>query len=276
MAGDPVALLRSVAKQFGRSVRTICHFDFNVCMSPRHPDRPWEILPLPGDMFRHKVAIDFGGHKVRLLANGEFVVVEIRCDLEVDVVSINRRDRIFCLKRSTFEAAGFPSLPIFADSTGDSLRRFLASPSLTQVLNALRLEESESLHIYGNGANLYFKPESVDEVVLAIKALCSFMDKLPTVGDSVNLDELPPKFEDIFSLIREWAVADDELRTEMLEQKSEAALRKFVSAVEPHIPAINEYLDSFGEKALPEAATALGALAECATEASIILDRAKS
>jgi hypothetical protein len=276
MAIDPVALLRNVAKQFGKSVRSICHFDPNVCTSPRNPDRPWEILPLPGDMFRHKVAIDFAGHRVSLLANGEFVVVEIRRDLDVGVLSINRRDKIFQLKRSSFEAIGFPSLPIFTDGTSGSLRQFLASPSLTQTLSVLCLEESESLHIYGNGFLLYFKPESVDEALQAVEALCRFIEKLPSIDDSVNLDGLPPEFKDLARFIREWAVTDDELRTEMLEQKSEAALREFVSAVEPYTPSINEYLDSFREGALPEAATTLGTLAECATEARIILDKAKS
>jgi len=51
---------------------------------------------------------------------------------------------------------------------------------------------------------------------------------------------------------------------------------KFVAAVEPHIPSINEYLDSFGEEALPEAAAALGTLAECATEGKLILESGNS
>jgi len=276
MTVDPVATLRNFAKQFGKSVRKTNLFDPNVCNSPPDPDHPWKHLPLPGDMFRYKVAIDFAGNKVRLRANGEFVVVEIPCNLDVDVLSINRRDKIFLWKRSPFEAAGFPSLPIFADSTSDRLRQFLASPSLTQALNALCLGETESLHIYQNGPVLYFKPESIDEAVLAVKALCSFIEKLPSIDDSVNLDGLPPKFKELSPLIRKWAVSDDELRTEMLEHKSETALRKFVSAVEPHIPSINEYLDSFGEEAPPEAATALGTLAECATEARILLSKAKS
>jgi len=279
MADDPVALLRSLAKQFGKSVRTLSLFDPNVCTSPWDPDQPWEVLPLPGDMFRHKVSIEFAGHEVRLRANGEFVVVEIRCQgLDIDVLSINRRNKNQISKRSPFQIPGFPSLPIFADSTGPKLRQFLASAGLKQALSKLHLEETESLHIYLNGLILYFKPDSVSEALLAVETLCSLIEKLPASESDhrSNLDGLPPRFKELSLLIRKWAVSDDELRTEMLEQKSDAALRRFVSAVEPHIRSINEYLDSFGEEAPTEAAAALGALAECATEARILLNKAKS
>jgi hypothetical protein len=109
-----------------------------------------------------------------------------------------------------------------------------------------------------------------------VKTLCDLVDRLPSFNDSVDLEELPAEFKKLSSLIREWAEPDDEIRSELLGQKSEAALRKFVAAVEPHIPSINEYLDSFREQALPEAAVALGRLAECATEARLILENPKS
>jgi len=44
----------------------------------------------------------------------------------------------------------------------------------------------------------------------------------------MNLDGLPPEFKKLSSLIREWAEPDDELKSELLERKSEVALKKFV------------------------------------------------
>jgi hypothetical protein len=165
---------------------------------------------------------------------------------------------------------------IFASSRGDALRQFLASPSLTLALAALRLKEAESLHIYRNGPVLYFKPESPDEVLSAEETLCDLVQKLPSFDGGVNFDGLPPELKKLTPLIREWAEPDDELRSELLERKLESVLRKFVAAVEPHIPSINEYLDSFREEASPEAAAALGRLAECASEARLILEKPKS
>lgn len=276
MSANPVVLLETLAKQYGKSVREMNLFDANVCNSPCDPDHPWEHLPLPGDIFRHKVNITFAAHKIRLRANGEFVVVEVPGNLDVDVLSINRQDKVFQLERYPFNIPSFPSLEIFASNTDDNLRQFLASPILSLALSTLRLKQDESLHIYRNGPVLYLKPASPDEVLSAVKTLCDLVESLPPFDDSVDFEGLPAKFKKLFPLIREWAQPDDEIRSELLEQKSEAVLRKFVAAVEPHIPSINEYLDSFREQAPPEAAVALGRLAECATEARLILEKPKS
>jgi len=276
MSVDPVVLLETLAKQFGMSVRKINLFDANVCTSPPDPDRPWEHLPLPGDIFRHKVDITFATHKVRLRTNGEFVVAEVPANLDVDVLSINRQDKVFRLEPCPFKIPSLPTLEIFASSAGDNLRQFLASASLSLALTTMRLKQDESLHIYRNGPVLYLKPASPDEVLSAVKTLCDLVERLPSSDDSADLEGLPAEFRKLSALIRKWAEPDDEIRSELLEQKSEAALRKFVAAVEPHIPSINEYLDSFGEQAPPEAAAALGRLAECATEARLILEKPKS
>lgn len=58
---------------------------------------------------------------------------------------------------------------------------------------------------------------------------------------------------------------------EMLDRKSRRELARFVAAVEPYFPAINEYLNSLNDAAHSEAAVALGSLAECAAEAKTIL-----
>lgn len=276
MSVDPVVLLETVAKQFGKSVSNTNLFDANVCTSPSDPDRPWEHLPLPGDIVRHKVDITFAAHKIRLRANGEFVVVEVPCNLDVDVLSINRQDKVFQLEPCPFKIPKFPSLEIFASNTGDNLRQFLASPILSLTLSKMRLKQDESLHIYRNGPVLYLKPASPDEVLSAVKTLCDLVESLPSSDDSLDLEGLPAEFKKLSPLIREWAEPDDEIRGELLEQKSEVALRRFVAAVEPHIPAINEYLDSFRQQAPPEAAVALGRLAQGATEARLILEGRKS
>lgn len=269
MANDPIALLRDLGKQFGKRVSSANVFDANVCTSPRNPERPWEILALPGDIFRHKLNITWREHKIKLLANGDFLVVQVTENLDVKVCSINRRDEVFQLKQNHLHVPGFPSLPLFSRQSDTELRELLNSATLNHALNALQLRENESLHMYRNGLTIYLQRGSRDEIMSAVEAACELAKQLPAVDDGLDFAGLPPKFENLIGLIPKWALSDDEKRSEMLEEASLEALQSFVASVSPLIPAINEYLDSFGDEPPPEEAVTLGALAECCLEAQI-------
>lgn len=143
------------------------------------------------------------------------------------------------------------------------------SAALAQALNSLQLTEHESLHVYGNGLVLYLQRDSRDEVMSAVEVACKFAEQFPGVEDSPDLARLPTKFKQLFGLIPKWALSDDEKRSEMLEETSLKALQSFVATVSPYIPAIDEYLDSFGDESPPEPAVTLGVLAECCLEAQI-------
>ncbi len=269
MATDPVAILKDIGKKFGKRVSTANLFDANICTSPRDPERHWEVLALPGDVLRHKLNITFGGHKVTLHANSDFIVVQVAENLDVDVCSINRRDKVFQLDRNLLHVPGFPAFPVNSRRSDTDLLQFLNSAALAQALNSLQLTEHESLHVYGNGLVLYLQRDSRDEVMSAVEVACKFAEQFPGVEDSPDLARLPTKFKQLFGLIPKWALSDDEKRSEMLEETSLKALQSFVATVSPYIPAIDEYLDSFGDESPPEPAVTLGVLAECCLEAQI-------
>src|SRR5437899_3270970 len=109
MATDPVTTLKEIGKKLGKRVYAANLFDANVCTSPRDPERPWEVLALPGDVFRHRLNITFEGHKVTLHANSDFVVVQVAGSFGVDACSINRRDKVFQLDLNPLRVPGFPS-----------------------------------------------------------------------------------------------------------------------------------------------------------------------
>jgi hypothetical protein len=275
MAMDPVAILKDIGRQYGRRVSGINLFDANVCTSPCDPERPWEILALPGDIFRHKLNITFEDHKVTFCANGDFIAATVVGNLGVGVCSINRRDIVFQLDLSPFRVPGFQSFPVYARQPEADLRQFLNSTALAKALNALQLTERESLHVYGNGILLYLQRDSKDEVMSSVEIACKLAEQFPAVEESLDLAALPAKFENLFELIPKWALGDDEKRSEMLEEASLESLRTFVEIVSPYIPAIDTYLDSFGKESPPEAAVTLGTLAECCLEAQIRLRHAK-
>jgi hypothetical protein len=275
MAMDPVAILKDIGEQYGRRVSSANLFDANVCTSPRDQGRSWEILALPGDIFRHKLNITFEDHKVTLHANGDFIAVKVTGNLDVDVCSINRRDKVFQLDLSPFRVPGFQSFPVYSRQPNADFRQFLNSAALATALNTLQMTEHESLHIYGNGILLYLQRDSKYAVMSGVEVAYKLMGQLPAVDDSQDFTGLPANFENLFELIPKWALRDDEKRSEMLEEESLESLRTFVEIVGPYIPAIDKYLDSFGDESPPEAAVTLGTLAECCLEAQIRLRDAK-
>ena len=99
------------------------------------------------------------------------------------------------------------------------------------------------------------------------------VDPSQSISDSFDLSALPDSFRDLKPFILRWAESDDAERTALLEESTQEPLRELIEAVSPHFEQINEYLDSFGDRPAPEAATALGALAEAAAEARLKLQR---
>ncbi len=268
MQTDPIVLLKEIAKQSRKTVRSTNLFDANVCASPANPERPWEVLALPGDIFRHELSLVRDGRKATLRANGEFLVLEVSGSFDVELCSINRRDKIFQLQSYPVRIPRFSSFPVFSQPNSD-LSHLLSSTALNQALDALKLKSSESVHLCSNHIVLYLQPESAREAVSAVGTLCKLARELPVLDERQDLSGLPAQFECLADLIKKWAVSDDEARSEMIEHTSPKRLKNFVVSVLPHISEINKYLDSFGNRPLSEAATALGRVAECALEAQM-------
>jgi hypothetical protein len=83
---------------------------------------------------------------------------------------------------------------------------------------------------------------------------------------------LPEAFHRLIPLFKKWGQTDDDKRSQRLARAARAQLRKLVAEVEPHFHSINRYLDDFGAEPIPAAAIVLGALAEAASEAQILLN----
>jgi hypothetical protein len=250
---DPLAILKEIEKQSSDRIGRANLFDSNVCTSPRNPERPWEHLALPNDFFRHKLNIKFGVHKVELLANGDFISVRVAGNLNTDLCSINRRDKVFQLVRNVLVERSFCLFPVYSRQADTDLRQLLSSAALNEALKCLQLTEDESLHIYRNGIVLYLRRNSTNDVMFAIEAACRLTEQLGKKGDKEQLDltGLPRKFENLFGLIPKWAISDDEMRGEMLSETSQDALQSFVDVVGPYLPEIDDFLMHLVKKNLP-------------------------
>jgi hypothetical protein len=249
---DPVAILKDIAKQSGKTVRTLNLFDTMVCKSPTDPDYPWKILPLPGDFFHHQLSIECKRRKVRLRANSNFMVGQVSGSFAIDAFSINRCD--VGKSEAPFRISGFPALPVFARQTSGQLEELLNSVALRQALNDLQLKEKESLHLYADDIVWYLQRSSVREITSAVEVTCCLAEQPPAgnEGQGIDVAVLPSKFKALNSYLRKWAVTDDEERSELLEKASRVTLERLVKSVAPHLSSIDEYLDTFGKEPLSE------------------------
>lgn len=78
---------------------------------------------------------------------------------------------------------------------------------------------------------------------------------------------LPGEFSDLIPVLDEWSTADLALRMDRLCSASAADLSALAERVLPRLPAIDAYLNSYGDHPLDEPARGLLRLAECALDA---------
>lgn len=269
------SIVRSLAKEFRGRTLTVNCFDPNVCKSAFLPTRPSETNFLPGDLFELEARFVWERHRFLASANIEFVNLSLRlvgvgCS---PVFSVNRRDAVMRFIERVKQPIVFPSPVYAADSTTTAVvGLWLSVAANAECIRSFLLAEKDSLHVYGNQLSLFLFTPSQSRVAEMLPLLVQLTSHLKLVSDErIDFGCLPKNFLPLKPLMKKWAVADDTERDSLISRTSKATLKKLVDKVYPHIPAINEYLDSFGEKSMPEAACALGALAECASEMKLRL-----
>ena len=174
-----VALLRHIAKESGVRVKRCNLYDSNVCVSPMEPHRPWEVEPLPGDLFSHQLRLVHGRRRIILRANREFLVVDVRDDFILPVGSVNRRDIVMGTRRAGHCQVELHEYPVYAAEGRNAIEGLIDSPSFRQVIRNLGLGSNESLHFCCNGLTAYVCPTSPARVLEVIEALERFAEQQP-------------------------------------------------------------------------------------------------
>lgn len=273
MANDPnpVDVLRGVAKRYRGRVSHLNLHDPNVCTSAFDWREALGNAPPPADRFRHQVKLRHDGRAMAVRANDRFVAVEAKGTCGSDVpFSINRPDRVMMMSRTLTKREGRKNWRVFVD-TNSGWPSVLDQPAIARGVDALDLGVRESLHVYRNGLTAYIEPTSVQRVVGAVVAVAALASQLPTTNTSVDVSDLPGEFLPLVPLLARWANSDDQERTEQLARTSSVRLEDLVVRVAPHFTSINRHLDQFRSRNMPESALALGTLAECATEAQVLI-----
>ena len=215
-----------------------------------------------------------GRWRVTLRSNDRFVAVKVRGDFGSRVpFSLNRPDRVTLLDSRRRCRIGAKQWPVFVAEDGGA-PPLLDRADIARGIVGLGLAKNESLHVYESGLVVYIQPTSLKRVVEVVGAAAALADLMPsTAAPPLDLSDLPVRFRALAPLIKTWGETDDAAREKRLARASRARLAELVAKVAPHFRSINTYLDRFRGKAMPESAAALGALAECATEAQLDLTR---
>jgi hypothetical protein len=129
----------------------------------------------------------------------------------------------------------------------------------------------ESLHFFQDSVVLYLQLDHPNTVLRAIEELLSVVGPRKRRPVSDDQGALPKEFRGLAKFMERWAESDDAERSRILDKATPRSLRKLVDAVAPHFDGIDRYLRSFSDGPMPEDATQLQTLAECACEARLRL-----
>jgi hypothetical protein len=267
-------ILEAVAKSTRKRIRKCEHYDSNVCTFTCDAKTPWQLVTVSGHPFSRELTFRKSGRKIDLLANPEYIRIEVKGKRVGAVFSINQPYKILFMKKLDRPGGTNPNLCVYVRDESilpNRIELALRGRSLQIAVKQLIGSDAESLHFFQDAVVLYFKPSDATAVVRAIDTLVSLVGPLEPRRAPIGASALPKELQKLVPLMKGWAESDDGDRAQLLEQASKRSLEKLVRAVEPHLAQIDQYLDSFGERPMPEAATALGTLAECALEARLLL-----
>jgi hypothetical protein len=272
---SPIAVLRELAKAEKRPVRSVNVYDSDVC-GDFDFKAVFEGAEPPADRLRYEVRVQVAQRRFSIRANNRYLAIEMRGDFSAGVFSINRPSMFVSFFHGEMvRSTAIDEQPVFVIG-GEPAPPILKDKGIQEDIRALRLDFDECLSAYGNGISLYVRPRSGRPLTDILNCLVKLAARLPHGHTRPpSLAGLPDRFRPLISLIRRWGISDDADRTERLEQASRRQLQALVRRVSPSFGAINAYLDGFAGD-IPEAAAALGSLAEAAAEARVILDASGS
>jgi len=270
--------LKTIARKLGKGTSSLNLIDPQVARSSWDWRDSLSGKPKPSDFFSRRLSFKANAFRVMLRVNDEFLVADVTGAFGNSVVCSFVNNKAYESSRklgsnSLCKAIGCKVYigPIpYAEST----LSYLLNPSFQNYVKALQLSKRESLHIDDGYASLYIQRFVCDDVLKALDIFYQLLALIPSAEKaSINYQDLPEGFHKLIPWIKRWGICDDNERSDKISKASSNTLAKLIDVVEPEFSAINTYLDSFQNKPLIEQAILLGALAEGASEAKLLLKK---
>jgi hypothetical protein len=270
--------LKAIAQILSKGTSSLKLFDPQVARSSWDWKDSLSGKPIPSDFFSRKLSFKANDFRVTIRVNDEYLVIDVVGAFGSSVICSFENHNVHASLRKLGSAslcrAFGCKVYIGSIPNTDNTISFLNDPSFQLCVKDLQLSKKESLHI-GNGcASLYIQRFVCDDVLKTLDILYQILALLPSAEEeTINYRDLPEEFHKLIPWIKRWGICDDNERSDKIGKASSKVLAKLVDTVEPEFSIINTYLDSFTNKPLPEQAILLGALAESASEAKILLKR---
>ena len=164
-----------------------------------------------------------------------------------------------------------------AATDADSLRDWLTT-GLGALLDRQELHGAERIESFcGRVHFMCSMNRSLEDAALFVAKLCKSLPDATIVPASLepgelvvdglrfNESKLAEDLKPLAPFVPKWAVGDDKVRERKIARASKRAKKMLIETVQPLFPAINAYLDRFGD-ALPDEAILIGNVAEAAAE----------
>ncbi len=191
--------------------------------------------------------------------------------------SVNRQSFMFLLEVPLDAPVGRCALVAYRREMDDPgpTAHWLADNDNAALIDALDMTRREGLLVCGNAVQ--FRGGAKRDRQHTIDTLFTIADRLPPPAppddgvplvDGLPFDaaQLPVELRPLADQVVTWAVGDDVVRAGRLREASSDQRDELVRVVSPLLPRINDYLDSFGDAALPNEALLVQNLAEAAAE----------
>lgn len=147
--------------------------------------------------------------------------------------------------------------------------RLLESGAIEKIFEAFRFDDKDELQVSQKLVRLWTDAPTAQRVMAFINAVVDFMPH--ESRDPIRkTDGVPEALLPLVPLLDRWGISDDEERSQKLAKCARSTRERLVRQVVPLLPAIDEFLASFG-KDPPEEVCEWGDLAQAAIEAQSML-----
>ena len=250
---DSISVLHELAKSLGGQVRKkVVHL-------------------YGGTTLTRQLRVLYRGHKIELLANEALILADVEASYgRFELLQINPISTRFQLKpaRTTNTSSAKHVILTFDGNLSGPQSELYESGVLGWFLDVVDPHEGEEINVSQRLVRVYLQRPNLNRVMATIHAVIDLMphDERAPAEFAAFPDALRP----LVPLLAKWAIDDDDERSRKLKRCAQSTRQKLVDAVVPLLPAIDDFLDSFGANP-PEEACALGSLAQAALEAQSLL-----
>ena len=142
---------------------------------------------------------------------------------------------------------------------------------IKQEIKDINLKYNEAIFVYANKIKLLLDKQrglireinSLQQIKLIIE------NNFPGPTDVIDVSKIPEDFKTLLPYIKEWAISDDQERSDKVKKTSKAKLQKLLDTIGPKLGLIDKYLDTFRNTPMPYEATLIGNLGELAAELNL-------